>query len=429
MSSLLPMSKQELSQYEALQRLLRQEINGSKAAELLDLTIRHIRRLKAKVKAAGAKALIHGNRGKPGNHSVPQKEQQRIAKLLRSRYPDFGPTFAAEKLAQNHGIDRDPKTIRQIMITEGLWRPRARIKITHHSWRARRDCYGELEQFDGSYEYWFEDRAPKGCLLASIDDATGKITRLEFAAHEGVVPVFTFWQGYLLKNGKPRAIYLDQFSTYKMNPGLARDNHELKTQFERAMQELGIEPITAYSPEAKGRVERLFGTLQDRLIKELRLRGIATVAEANQYLETEFVPEFNQRFAVEPKSATNLHRPLALPEQKRLPAILSRQAIRTICNDFTISFQNQWYQIIPQQSVLVRPKDRILVELRLDNSVHLRLRNKYLSYQVLPTRPKKTTPKSWALTQTPSKRIYKPAAFDHPWRKPFTEPLIINQPN
>lgn len=425
MPILLPMSKQELSQYEVLQRLLRQDINGSKAAKLLSLTTRHIRRLKAKVKAAGAKALIHGNRGKPSNHKVPEKEAQKIAKLLHSRYPDFGPTFASEKLAENHGIQRDRKTISSIMITEGLWQPKTRKQIQHRSWRARRDCYGELQQFDGSYEYWFEDRAPKCCLLASIDDATGKITRLEFAAHEGIVPVFTFWQGYLTAHGKPRAIYLDQFSTYKMNPGVAKDNHDLKTQFQRAMQELGIEPITAYSPEAKGRVERLFGTLQDRLVKELRLRNISDRVQANQFLAKEFIPAFNQQFAVEPKSAANLHRPLPSQEQKQLPAILSRQHIRSVYNDFTISFQNEWQQITPGQSVLVRPKDQITVEHRLDDSVHLRLRNKYLAYKVLPQRPKKTTPQSWALPNSAPARVYKPVAPDHPWKKSF----ILNQPN
>lgn len=428
MSILLPMSKRELSQYEVIKRLLRQEINGSKAARLLAISSRHVRRLKAKVRKFGAKALIHGNRGKPSNHKVPEKETQRIAKLLSGHYPDFGPTLAAEKLALNHSIKRDPKTIRQMMITQQLWKPKQRLQIEHRSWRPRRDCFGELEQFDGSYEYWFEDRAPKCCLLASIDDATGKITGLEFVAHEGVVPVFTFWQGYLLKNGKPRAIYLDQFSTYQMNPGVAKNNHELKTQFERAMQELGIEPITAYTPEAKGRVERLFGTLQDRLIKELRLRNISTPEAANDYLEKEFTPEFNQRFAVEPKSAANLHQSLTLQEQQQLPAILSRQYNRTIYNDFTISFRNQWYQITPQQPVLVRPKDRIIAELRLDDSVHLRLRGKYLAYQILPARPKKMTLKSWALSNSLPRRIYKPA-LDHPWRKSFTQSLILNKPN
>ena len=422
------MSKKELSQYEVIRRLLCQEINGSKASELLNLTTRHIRRLKARVKQFGAKALIHRNRGKTSNHCLPEKEKQKILTLLTNRYPDFGPTFAAEKLTERHNLNRDPKTIRAIMIEYGLWNPKARKQITHRSWRPRRDYYGELEQFDGSYEYWFEDRAPKCCLLASIDDATGRIMRLEFAPHEGVVPVFTFWQGYLTTHGKPRAIYLDQFSTYKMNPAFAKENHDLKTQFQRAMAELGIEPITAYSPEAKGRVERLFGTLQDRLIKELRLKNISAVEKANHYLAEEFTPKFNQRFAVEPKLNANLHQPLTAQENKQLSAILSRQHLRTVQNDFTLSFNNHWYQLLPDQPVLVRPKDKVIVESRLDDSVHLRLRGKYLSCQVLPHRPKKTTPRPWALTKSPLKRIHKPA-FNHPWRKSFVKDLILNKPN
>lgn len=418
------MSQKALDRYEIIKRLLRKEITGKKTAALLYLSLRQVWRLKKKVLKAGAKALVHGNRGRPSNHRLPAKEQSQITKLLRQHYPDFGPTFAAEKLAKRHGITRDTKTIRQIMIKEHLWKPKPQRKIIHHSWRARKDSYGELQQFDGSYEYWFEDRAPKCCLLAAIDDATGKITRAEFALHEGVVPVFSFWQGYLTAQGKPRAIYLDQFSTYKMNPGFAKDNHELKTQFERAMQELGIELITAYSPEAKGRVERLFETLQDRLIKELRLRNISTRDAANQYLQQEFIPEFNKRFAVEPRLAANLHRTLGQKDQDQLPVILSRQYVRSVQNDFTLSFRNQWYQITESQAVLVRPKDRLTVELRLDSSIHLRLRGKYLSYQVLPARPKKTTPKSWALSNSLPRRIYRPA-FDHPWRKfQISEPLI-----
>lgn len=420
------MSKKELSHYEVIKRLLRQEINGSKAAELLALTTRQVRRLKARVAAGGAKALLHGNRGQPSNRRVPEKERQRTLQLLKIRYPDFGPSFATEKLGQNHSIHRDVKTIRRLMICEGLWKPKTRSKIIHHAWRQRRDAYGELEQFDGSYEYWFEDRAPKCCLLAAIDDASGRITRAAFVPHEGVGPVFTFWQEYLLAQGKPQAIYLDQFSTYKMNPGLAQDNHDLKTQFERAMQELNIELITAYSPEAKGRVERLFGTLQDRLIKELRLKNVSTPAVANEYLQKEFIPQFNRRFAVEPQLNANLHRALSAAERTRLPAVLSRQYVRTVQNDFTVSFKNHWYQLAKSQSVLVRPKDRITVEARLNGSVYLRLRGQYVAYEALPQRPTKTTLRPWVLTARSVTRSWRPAP-DHPWRKPFTKELILNQ--
>ena len=197
----LKMSKKEVDRYEIIKRLIRKEIKGPRAANLLRLSPRQVRRLKARVKQAGPKALVHGNRGKPSNRQMPLAKRRRIITLLHKHYHDFGPTLASEKLAQRHEIKCNSETIRQIMTAEQLWRPKVRKKVTHHSWRARRDCYGELEQFDGSYEYWFEDRAPKGCLLASIDDATGKITGLEFAAHEGVAPVFAFWQGYLRAHG------------------------------------------------------------------------------------------------------------------------------------------------------------------------------------------------------------------------------------
>jgi len=208
---------------------------------------------------------------------LPAKEQERIKMLLHERYADFKPTFASEKLRENHYLDHDPKTIRQIMINEGLWQPKRKEKISvHRAWRERRSHYGEMIQFDGSYEHWLEDRAGTGelCLLAAIDDATGKIVAARFAEHEGVFPVFGFWQEYLFLRGKPMAIYTDKFSTYKMNQKQAMENHDQKTQFQRATSELQIEAIFAESPQAKGRVERLFGVLQDRLIKELRLAKI-----------------------------------------------------------------------------------------------------------------------------------------------------------
>lgn len=213
------MNKKEIDQYEIIARLLRNEMNGTDAAGLLKLSVRHIKRLKAKVKEKGAAGLIHGNRGKPGNRRIPEEEKEQIKKLLHKHYADFKPTFASEKLEELHRIKRDPKTVRRIMITEGLWKPKQkrRHRQEHRSWRERKPHYGEMQQFDGSYEKWFEDRGPELCLLASIDDATGTITKARFAEHEGVLPVFRFWKEYLGIHGKPRSIYLDKFSTYNMN--------------------------------------------------------------------------------------------------------------------------------------------------------------------------------------------------------------------
>jgi len=394
--TLITMSKQELDRYQIIARLLRKEINNTKAGELLDLCVRHIKRLKKEVKQLGPKALVHQSRGKQSNHRLPEEERTQIINLVKEKYPDFGPTLAQEKLKALHNINHDVKTIRAIMIDEHLWKSKVKKQSEHRAWRARRACFGEMQQFDGSYEYWLEDRAPKCCLLASIDDATGRITHARFGQNEGVIEVFSFWQGYIQRLGKPRSIYLDKFSTYKMNSKFAQDNHELKTQFERALQELQIEPITAHSPEAKGRIENIFGTLQDRLVKELRLAGISTIEEANFFLESIFLRQYNEKFSVSPTQPANLHQRLSDKERTQLGAIFSKQYSRTVQNDFTISFNNQWYQLTNDQSITVAKQDRVTVEEHLDGTVKFRLRGKYLNYKTIPKRiSKKAQP--WVL--------------------------------
>lgn len=409
------MSKREVDRYDVISRLLRQEINGSQTAKLLKLSVRQVRRLKSAVSKKGALGLVHGSRGKPSNRRLPQKKTNKIIKLLHAHYSDFKPTFACEKLAENHQIVCDPKTIRTIQMKEGLWKPRRKKSGSQHrTWRQRRPSYGEMEQFDGSYEYWFEDRGEKCCLLAAIDDATGEITKAVFGPHEGVVPVFSFWKEYVQEHGKPRAIYLDKFSTYKMNSAVAKDNHELLTQFERAGKELHIELISANSPQAKGRVERLFETLQDRLIKEMRLAGVSSVEGGNEFLKI-YIPKFNKQFGVEATNPSDLHAKLHQKELQQLPSVFSHQQTRTIQNDFTISYNNTWYQLTKSQPVTVCKRDKVVVERRLDGSVFIRLRGKYLSYAVLRARPKKAKEKTWVLEK---RAVPKPAA-DHPWRKEF----------
>ena len=418
--TLITMSVKEMDRYDIISRLKRQEINGAKAAELLNLSQRQTRRLKAKVKKDGAKGLIHGNRGKPSHNRLADEEKDKIKRLLHKHYYDFGPTLAEEKLRENHHFVHDPKTIRQIMIDEGLWQPRKqKNKSKHRSWRERKASYGEMVQFDGSYEHWLEDRNGTGeiCLLAAVDDATGKIIEAKLDQDEGVFPVFGFWRQYLEKHGKPRNIYLDKFSTYKMNQKVAIENHDLKTQFQRALVELKIEPIFANSPQAKGRVERLFNTLQDRLIKEMRLLNLNTIEEANLFLKKVFIPQFNKRFAIQPRNEANLHAPLTTKEQNDLVSIFSRQTKRTVQNDFTFSFNNQWYQLTKEQPATICKKDEVIVEEHLDNSIHIRLRNKYLNYALLPERPKKASNDlTWIIPKRSTAHIPPP---NHPWRKRF----------
>lgn len=396
------MSKKTLDRYDIIQRLQRKEINGTDAARLLSLSVRQTKRLKAAVARRGASGLIHGLRGKPSNHRIPDNEREKITAFLHAHYHDFGPTLAAEKLAERHGIPRDPSTIRDCMIAAGLWKPQQRRGAQEHrQWRQRRSAYGELVQFDGSYEAWLEDRCPACCLLAAIDDATGNIIHAAFVSDEGVFPVFTFWKAYVETHGKPRSIYMDRFSTYKNHMTAATENHELKTQFQRAMEELAIEPLFANSPQAKGRVERLFGTLQDRLIKELRLASIATIDDANHFLTTTFIPDFNKRFAVAPALPVNLHSPLTAKERTHLQSIFARKEERTVQNDFTISYNTQWYQLAKDQPVTVCKKDRITVEERLDDSRHFRLRGKELHVTPIMKRLRgRPAQKIWVLPAT-----------------------------
>lgn len=418
--TLITMSAKEIDKFQIIKKLISKHINGTEAASFLRLSVRQVKRLKAGVIKFGAQSLIHGNRGQKSHNKINENEKKKIIELLNKHYSDFGPTFANEKLFENHKINHDPKTIRQIMIDEGLWQSRKKKnRSEHRSWRERKSSYGELVQFDGSYEHWLEDRNGTGeiCLLAAIDDATGRIIEAKFDQDEGVFPVFGFWRQYLEKHGKPRNIYLDKFSTYKMGQKVAIENHDLKTQFQRAMTELQIEPIFANSPQAKGRVERLFNTLQDRLIKEMRLLNLDTIEEANLFLKKTFIPQFNKRFSVQPRNEANLHTPLTAKEQKELKNILARQTKRTVQNDFTLSFNNQWYQLTKEQPATVCKKDEVVVEEHLDSSIHIRLRSKYLNYALLPDRPKKAkNDLIWIIPKRSTAHIPPP---DHPWRKQF----------
>lgn len=410
------MSLPEVKKYDIIKKTINKELNGSEAAGLLSLTVRHIRRLKGKVARSGIKGLIHGSRGKPSNRRLPDKERQKIITLLKEHYPDFGPLLASEKLDERHGIKRDKGTIRSIMITEELWKPKSKKKETHREWRQRKTNKGELVQYDGSYEHWFEDRGGEICLLASIDDADSEVWA-QFDEHEGVEPTFNFWLGYIERFGKPNSIYVDKFSTYSMNHKLAKENPDTLTQFERAMKELNTGIIHAHSPQAKGRVEKLFKTLQDRLIKELRLNNISTIKEANEFLEKAFLPKFNAKFMVEPRGKANLHKNLNEQEKKKLDSIFSRQDEKVVMNDFTISHKKKCYQLEKIQPVTICKQDRVTVEERMDQSIQIRLRGKYLNYRLLPEKPKKINGGKnnlqWVIPGTTAQ--IPPA--NHPWRQ------------
>ena len=382
----IPMSDKELKYVEIIPRVIAKEITGVAAAKLLGITDRTVRRLKTKVEDADVTALSHKGRGKTGNHRINEKERKKIERLLKNNYPDFTPTLAAEKLDEVHGFKHDPKTINKIMIELNLKSPTgsAGSKTIYRNWRLPRARLGELVQFDGSYHEWFEDRVSgKQCLIAAIDDARGHIMHLALKDHEGVLPVLGFWKEYALKHGLPQAIYTDKFSTYKMNQKTIIENPDTKTQFARVMEGLRVEVIFANSPQAKGRVERLFQTLQDRLIKELRLQNISTVDEANKFFEESFIPDFNKRFGRPARETGDLHRLLETKEKYRIENIFCRHDERVVHHDFTISHKNVWYQLSSTPGLAIRPRDVCIVRTHTDDSITLAIRGKDVVFKVI----------------------------------------------
>jgi len=305
------------------------------------------------------------------------------------------------------------------MTSLGLWRPKPRKKPKDwHVWRQRKEYYGEMQQFDGSYHFWLEDRAGELCLLLSVDDATGQITYGRFEYDEGVKPVFRFWLEYFKKNGLPVSIYLDKYSTYKVNHPNAVDNKDLITQFERAMRQVGVRPIVANSPQAKGRIEKIFQTLQDRLVKEMRLAGIATVEDANAFLQ-QYITKFNAQFAVVPARKTNLHKKTNKQQSKeKLQQIFSIQSQRKVNNDYTVMFNTQYFQLDKTQPTTVYKKDAVIIEEHLGGEIKINLKEKYLNYKVLPEKPQKQINIKLPVLTKQEPSYFKPP-LDHPWRRPF----------
>ena len=418
----ITMSEKQLTRYSVIKKLIDKNCTVAEAAVQIDLSERQVIRLKKAVLENGAIALIHGNKGRKSNRSISQDTKDKAINIIKEKYSDFGPTLAMEKLRDNHSIVLSKETLRSFMSDAGVWKIKPRKgAVKFRMKRKRKEHYGEMIQFDGSYHHWFEGREGTGedCLLVAIDDATGKLVKIEFKDGEGKNDVFAFWIDYAKEHGAPKSVYIDRFSTYKINnPSVADLN--VKTQFEKAMTELGVTTISAHSPQAKGRVERVNQTLQDRLVKELRLLGISDRETANRYLKEVFVPEFNRKFGVRPDKCGDVHRLLTEAEQKRLPHIFATKVNRTVCNDFTISYKTRIYQLTKEQTVTICRKDTVVVEEHLDGSIHLlhQKRNRYLSFHEVSERPKREKRQ----TVLPANRkVHKPAA-NHPWRRPMKLP-------
>lgn len=335
------MSQKELLRHEIIISLNKKFLKQDVAAKKLGISIRQVKRLCRKYKSYGVAGLISKRRGRRSNNRFSEEIKKQAISLVLGNYADFGPTLAMEKLRQNHGIEVSKETLRKWMVEEEIWVGKNRKRLVTHQLRERRPRFGELVQIDGSPHDWFEGRGEACCLLVFIDDATSKILQLLFVPVESSAGYFRALREYVERCGIPLAIYSDKHSIFRIN--MLESISEGETQFQRVTRELGIELICANSPQAKGRVERANGILQDRLVKELRLLGIGNIETANAYLP-EFMKQYNERFAKEPKDATDMHRKLNKSAQE-LDIIFSEQHKRKLSKNLECSFKNKIYQV------------------------------------------------------------------------------------
>jgi transposase len=419
----LRMNGKERKRLEVLSRVTRAEVSLSKAAELLELSYRQAKRVYRRYRLEKDAGLVHGLRGRRSNRCRDSKQREEVLVLYRERYSDFGPTLAAEYLAKEDQQQVTMSTLRRWLMSAGLWRVRKQGS-KHRRWRPRKAHVGEMVQMDGSHHDWFEGRREWAVLMVMIDDATNR-TYAQFFAGETTVAAMTTFRAYVQQYGLPRSLYVDRDSIYETTRDATADEElretEALTQFGRAMNELEVKLILAHSPQAKGRVERRNGVLQDRLVKALRWAGIRDLATANGFLEEQFLPELNGKFRVEPKWSADLHR--RVPKNIQLDRVLSFQESRVVQNDWTISWCNRWFQLTEANQKLALARQRILVCEQLDGTIGLWYRGRELPCVELPEQPPRGSAKKPATgpPESPVAAGYKPAS-DHPWRRAILTP-------
>jgi transposase len=420
-SDILPMSCEELDRLEVIQQVANKQIKQRHAAQRLGLSVRQIKRVVCAYRRAGAKALVSKKRGRPSNHQLPSALKAEATDLLCQFYADFGPTLAHEKLTEKHQLNLSVETVRQWMIQQELWHPKRAKKPVIHPLRERRARLGELVQIDGSPYAWFEERAPACTLLVYIDDATSRLMHLFFTEAESTFSYFEASERYFQQHGKPLAFYSDKLSVFHINLP-----HDLSgsgtTQFTRAMYQLGIEVICANSPQAKGRVERVMQVLQDRLVKEMRLRDMSTMAEGNAYVP-EFIADFNARFAVEARDAQDAHRPL-LPSDD-LERILTVQETRVLSKNLTLQYNKVIYQIQTARPTYALRNAQVVVRENRRGKIAIEYKGKPLAYTVYREQARQAqvvTSKQIAMkldelaSASAERKPYIPPP-DHPWRR------------
>ncbi len=421
----IDLSQPERERLKVLHEVEQGHLTQVEAGGRLRLSDRQVRRLLVRVRREGDHGVVHRLRGRPSNRKIPEPFHKRVLARVERRYADFGPTLAAEHLAEQ-GLAVSRETLRRWMSDAGLWHPRRRRVKAVHTWRERRAAFGELVMWDSSEFAWLEDRgAPKVQLIAFIDDATSRFWG-RFAAHDSTEENLRALEGWLRRHGCPVAFYTDKDSLFVVNrpPQLEEQlrGEPPLSQIGRVLRELDIRWIAAHSPQAKGRIERLFGTLQDRLVKEMRLARVGTLEAANRFLQEVFVPFWERRFTVVPRRPHDAHRQLG--RQRRLEQILSVRAWRVVGQDYTLKWEAQCWAI-PRAEVRVGLRGaRVEVERRLDGSHWVRFRGSYLPLVAVPlpsalpsATPSGLRPTGVAENQKPRKKYIPPP--DHPWRRTF----------
>lgn len=369
------MSQKEVGRLEVIKRAMEGGIDQGQAAQLLGLSVRQVKRLCRRVREQGPQGLISRKRGRPSHRRIAGERRQHYVRLVRDLYADFGPQLAHEYLEREHGFEWSVETLRGWMLQAGLWQSKRRRAKRVHNPRERRECLGELVQIDGSHHDWFEGRSARCCLIAFIDDATGRVLRARFFEQETTRGYLDVLHALVRRAGAPLALYSDRHGIFtKADPEDAKP-----TQFERALLQLHIEPICAHSPQAKGRVERLFQTLQDRLCKAMRLHGIDTIEQANTWLD-EYLREHNRRFAVAPKQAQDMHRPWGGTAQA-LADICSLHHQRQLSAQGACKFEGCILQLLPNQPHAPRARAMVDIAQHGDGTLRLSYRGRPLAYR------------------------------------------------
>ena len=432
----IALSQRERDRLRVLHEIRQKQITQREAASRLKISDRHIRRLLVGLRKLGDRAVLHGLRGRPSNRRLAARLELKILRRVRQRYADFGPTLAAEHLAQE-GLPVSRETLRKWMVKASLWCPRAQRIKTIHVWRERRASFGELVMQDSSPFRWLEERGPGCQLIAVIDDATSRFYA-RFTEHDSTEENLRAFGEWLRRYGRPIAHYTDKNSIFRRSDAmLLREQlrgEKAHSHFGRALHELGIEWIAAHSPQAKGRIERLFETLQDRLVKEMRLTGIDSLAAANHFLETHFLPQWEERFSVAPRNPRNAHR--RLDGGQRLEEILSVRVGRTVADDHTVSWDgNHWG--VPREEVCAGLRGaQVEIERRLDGSHWLRFRGRYLRLRHCPEPVRQSASPCGLRPPGLAERRAKPidkikpkyhVPADHPWRKPWTRTFLSGE--